>query len=88
MLVARKSFWEKEKKKTEKKDQITANALTCTLCKKVMLYISAKQGDVNATITQCVNNGEAFSSRNTQENNFLSPNGSRTHDLPDTGWTL
>ena len=31
---------------------------------------------------------EAFSSRNMQKKNFLSPNGSRTHDLPDTGWTL
>ena len=28
-------------------------------------------------------NGEAFSSRNTQKKIFLSPNGSRTHDLPE-----
>ena len=34
-------------------------------------------------------NGKAFSSGNTQKKNFLSPpNGSQTHDLPDTGWTL
>ena len=33
-----------------------------------------------------IDNEEAFSSQNTQKNNFWAPNGSRTHDLPDTGW--